>query len=145
MPVRVLLVEDNQGDRRLTQEAFLGTNNSIQLLLVSDGMEAIAFLQHEGAYVHAPRPDIILLDLNLPKMDGREVLTFIKEDKSLRAIPTIILTTSQAEADILKSYQLSANCYLAKPVQFCEFENLVKNISDFWLTKVKLPEQTQTV
>jgi CheY-like chemotaxis protein len=145
MPIRVLLVEDNQGDRRLTQEAFLGTNNSIQLLLASDGAEAIAFLRHEGTYTHAPRPDIILLDLNLPKISGREVLTFIKEDKSLRAIPTIILTTSQAEADILKSYQLNANCYLAKPVQFYEFENLVKNINDFWLTKVKFPEQRQAV
>jgi chemotaxis family two-component system response regulator Rcp1 len=145
MPIRVLLVEDNQGDRRLTQEAFFGTNNSIQLLWASDGEEAMAFLRREGTYLHAPRPDIIFLNLNLPKMSGREVLTFIKEDKNLRAIPTIILTTSRAEADILKSYQLNANCYLAKPVQFYEFENLVKNINDFWLTKVKLPEQRQAV
>jgi len=145
MPIRVLLVEDNQGDRRLTQEAFFGTNNSIQLLWASDGSEAMAFLRREGTYLHAPRPDIIFLNLNLPKMSGREVLTFIKEDKNLRAIPTIILTTSRAEADILKSYQLNANCYLAKPVQFYEFENLVKNINDFWLTKVKLPEQRQAV
>ena len=145
MPIRVFLVEDNQGDRRLTQEAFFGTNNSIQLLWASDGAEAMAFLRREGTYLHAPRPDIIFLDLNLPKMSGREVLTFIKEDKNLRAIPTIILTTSRAEADILKSYQLNANCYLAKPVQFYEFENLVKKINDFWLTKVKLPEQRQAV
>ena len=145
MPIRVLLVEDNQGDRRLTQEAFFGTNNSIQLLWASDGEEAMAFLRREGTYLHAPRPDIIFLNLNLPKMSGREVLTFIKEDKNLRAIPTIILTTSRAEADILKSYQLNANCYLAKPVQFYEFENLVKNINDFWLPKVKLPEQRQAV
>jgi CheY-like chemotaxis protein len=145
MPIRVLLVEDNQGDRRLTQEAFLGTNNSIHLLSVSDGVEAMAFLRRERTYIHAPRPDIIFLDLNLPKMSGREVLTCIKGDKSLRAIPTIILTTSQAEADILKSYQLNANCYLTKPVQFYEFENLVKNINDFWLSKVKFPEQRQAV
>jgi chemotaxis family two-component system response regulator Rcp1 len=105
----------------------------------------MAFLRREGTYLHAPRPDIIFLDLNLPKMSGREVLTFIKEDKSLRAIPTIILTTSQADADILKSYQLNANCYLTKPVQFDEFENLVKKINDFWLTKVKFPEQRQAV
>jgi chemotaxis family two-component system response regulator Rcp1 len=145
MPIRVLLVEDNQGDRRLTQEAFFGTNNSIQLLWASDGAEAMAFLRREGTYLHAPRPDIIFLDLNLPKMSGREVLTFIKEDKNLRAIPTIILTTSRAEADILKSYQLNANCYITKPVQFYEFEKLVKKINDFWLTKVKLPEQRQAV
>jgi chemotaxis family two-component system response regulator Rcp1 len=145
MPIRVLLVEDNQGDRRLTQEAFLGTNNSIQLLWASDGADAMAFLRHEGTYLHAPRPDIVFLDLNLPKMSGREVLSFIKEDKNLRAIPTIILTTSQAEADILKSYELNANCFLTKPVQFYEFENLVKSINDFWLTKVKLPEQRQAV
>ena len=104
-----------------------------------DGVEAMAFLQAEGNHVDAPRPDLILLDLNLPRMDGREVLAQIKEDESLRTIPTVILTTSDAEADIAKSYQLQANCYLSKPVQLDAFESLVKSINDFWLMKVKLP------
>jgi CheY-like chemotaxis protein len=104
----------------------------------------MAFLRREGTNVHAPRPDIILLDLNLPKMDGREVLALIKADDSLKIIPTVILTTSDAEADILKSYQLLANCYLTKPVQLDEFEALVKSINDFWLTAVKLPHQRQS-
>jgi two-component system, chemotaxis family, response regulator Rcp1 len=144
MPVQVLLVEDSPGDVRLTQEAFRDANKAIQLHVVVDGVEAMAFLKHEGAHVHAPRPDLILLDLNLPKMDGREVLAHIKEDESLKLIPTVILTTSDAEADIVKSYQLQANCYLNKPVQLDAFENLVKSINDFWLTKVKLPQQTQS-
>jgi two-component system, chemotaxis family, response regulator Rcp1 len=144
MPINVLLVEDSPGDVRLTQEAFRDANKSVHLHVASDGVEAMAFLRHEGANVHAPRPDIILLDLNLPKMDGREVLARIKEDDSLKAIPTVILTTSEAEADITKSYQLQANCYLSKPVQFDEFESLVKSINDFWMTKVKLPQQSQT-
>jgi len=143
MPIKVLLVEDSLGDRRLTQEAFLGANNSVQLLVARDGGEAIAFLMQEGTYVHAPRPDIILLDLNLPKMDGREVLAHIKTNSSLKSIPVLILTTSDAEMDIVKSYQLHANCYLSKPVSFSEFEHLVKSINDFWLTKVKLPRDTQ--
>lgn len=143
MPIKVLLVEDSQGDRRLTQEAFLAANNSIQLLAASDGLEAIAFLRQEGTYLHAPRPDIILLDLNLPKTDGREVLAHIKKDTSLRSIPVLVLTTSDAEMDIVKSYQLQANCYLCKPVSLCEFEHLVKVINDFWLTKVKLPHDSQ--
>jgi CheY-like chemotaxis protein len=104
----------------------------------------MAFLRQEGAYVDAPRPDLILLDLNLPKMDGREVLAHIKDDLSLKLIPTVILTTSDAEGDIVKSYQLRANCYLSKPVQLDAFENLVKSINDFWLTKVKLPPQAQS-
>jgi two-component system, chemotaxis family, response regulator Rcp1 len=143
MPIQVLLVEDSPGDVRLTQEAFRAANKAIQLHVVVDGVEAMAFLNHEGVHVHAPRPDLILLDLNLPKMDGREVLAHIKEDESLKLIPTVILTTSDAEADIVKSYQLQANCYLNKPVQLDAFENLVKSINDFWLTKVKLPQQTQ--
>jgi two-component system, chemotaxis family, response regulator Rcp1 len=143
MPIQVLLVEDSPGDVRLTQEAFRAANKAIQLHVVVDGVEAMAFLRHEGVHVHAPRPDLILLDLNLPKMDGREVLAHIKEDESLKLIPTVILTTSDAEADIVKSYQLQANCYLNKPVQLDAFENLVKSINDFWLTKVKLPQQTQ--
>jgi chemotaxis family two-component system response regulator Rcp1 len=141
MPIEVLLVEDSPGDVRLTQEAFRDANSAIHLHVASDGVEAMAFLRREGAHVGAPRPDLILLDLNLPKMDGREVLAHIKEDDSLKLIPTVILTTSDSEADIVKSYQLQANCYLTKPVQFDAFETLVKSINDFWLTKVKLPQQ----
>ena len=143
MPIEVLLVEDSPGDVRLTQEAFRDANRSIHLHVVSDGVEAMTFLRREGAHVDAPRPDLILLDLNLPKMDGREVLAQIKEDASLKTIPTVILTTSEAEVDIVKSYQLHANCYLSKPVQLDAFESLVKSINDFWLTKVKLPQQRQ--
>ena len=141
MPIEILLVEDSSGDVRLTQEAFRDANMLIQLHVASDGVEAMAFLRREGHYSHAPRPDLVLLDLNLPKMDGREVLARIKGDDDLKTIPTIILTTSDAEADIWKSYQLQANCYLSKPVRFDAFESLVKSINDFWLTKVKLPPQ----
>jgi CheY-like chemotaxis protein len=144
MPMEVLLVEDSPGDVRLTQEAFRDANRSIRLHVASDGVEALAFLRKEGAHVHAPRPDIILLDLNLPKMDGREVLAHIKEDDSLKTIPTVILTTSDSEADIVKCYQLQANCYLSKPVQLEAFEALVKSINDFWMTKVKLPQQPRS-
>ena len=140
-PIEVLLVEDSIGDVRLTKEAFRAANASIHLHVASDGIEAIAFLKREGPHVDAPRPDLILLDLNLPKMDGREVLAHIKEDDRLKTIPTVILTTSDSEADVAKSYQLQANCYLSKPVQFDALENLVKSINDFWLTKVKLPQQ----
>jgi CheY-like chemotaxis protein len=141
MSIEVLLVEDSPGDARLTQEAFREANSRIHLHVASDGVEAMAFLRQEGNYAHAPRPDFILLDLNLPKMDGREVLAHIKSDESLKTIPTIILTTSNAEADIVRSYQLQANCYLTKPVQLDDFEALVKSINEFWLTKVKLPQQ----
>jgi chemotaxis family two-component system response regulator Rcp1 len=144
MPIEVLLVEDSPGDVRLTQEAFRDANRSIHLHVASDGVEAMAFLRKEGAHVNVPRPDIILLDLNLPKMDGREVLAHIKEDDSLKTIPTVILTTSDAEADIVKCYQLQANCYLSKPVQLDAFEALVKSINDFWMTKVKLPQKTRS-
>jgi chemotaxis family two-component system response regulator Rcp1 len=143
MAIDVLLVEDSPGDVRLTQEAFRDANHSIHLHVATDGVEAMAFLRHEGTHVRAPRPDLILLDLNLPKMDGREVLAHIKADDSLKTIPTVILTTSVAEVDIAKSYQLQANCYLNKPVQLEAFENLVKSINDFWLTKVKLPSRGQ--
>jgi chemotaxis family two-component system response regulator Rcp1 len=136
----VLLVEDSPGDVRLTREAFHDAGKSIDLRVAADGVEAMAFLKREGVHAEAPRPDFILLDLNLPKMDGREVLAHIKEDDDLKTIPTVILTTSDAEADILTSYQLQANCYLSKPVQLEEFESLVKSINDFWLTKVKLPQ-----
>jgi chemotaxis family two-component system response regulator Rcp1 len=144
MPIQVLLVEDSPGDVRLTQEAFREANRAIHLNVATDGVEAMAFLRQEGTYRNAPRPDLILLDLNLPKMDGREVLAHIKEDAGLKTIPTVILTTSDAEADIVKSYQLQANCYLTKPVQLDAFESLVKSINDFWLTKVKLPQQGQS-
>ena len=139
MSLEVLLVEDSSGDVRLTQEAFRDANPSIQLDVANDGVEAMAFLRREGANVHALGPDLILLDLNLPRMDGREVLAHIKEDESLKTIPTVILTASEAEVDIVKSYQLQANCYLTKPVHFDAFESLVKSISDFWFIKAKLP------
>ena len=141
MPVEVLLVEDSPGDVRLTRDAFRETNESIRLHVAVDGVEAMDFLKKRGAFVDSPRPDFILLDLNIPKMDGREVLAQIKKDNDLKTIPTIILTTSDSEADIKKSYELQANCYLNKPVQLEDFENVVKSINDFWTTKVKLPQQ----
>ena len=140
-PLRVLLVEDSPGDVRLTREAFREANKAIELHVATDGVDAMAFLRQEGIHTNAPRPDFILLDLNLPKMDGREVLAHIKEDDKLKEIPTVILTTSEAEADIVKSYQLQANSYLSKPVQLDAFETLVKSINDFWLVKAKLPQQ----
>jgi two-component system, chemotaxis family, response regulator Rcp1 len=140
----VLLVEDSPGDVRLTQEAFRDAGALIDLHVAVDGVEAMSFLRREGNNANAPRPDYILLDLNLPKMDGREVLTHLKDDANLKTIPTVILTTSIAETDILASYQLQANCYLCKPVQLEEFEILVKSIHDFWLTKVKLPQDGQS-
>jgi chemotaxis family two-component system response regulator Rcp1 len=143
MPREVLLVEDSPGDVRLTREAFHDADASIHVHVATDGVEAMAFLRHEGAHVHAPRPDLILLDLNLPRMDGREVLAHIKKDDSLKMIPTLILTTSDAEGDVSKSYRLQANCYLSKPVQLEAFESLVKSINDFWLTKAKLPPHKQ--
>ena len=141
MPLQVLLVEDSPGDLRLTQEAFRDVNPFVKLHIVNDGVEAMAFLRQEGQYIEAPRPDLVLLDLNLPKMDGREVLAYIKEDQGLKTIPTVILTSSEAESDVVKSYQLQANCYLSKPMHFEAFHNLVKSINDFWLTRVKLPQQ----
>jgi len=136
----VLLVEDNLGDVRLTQEAFRNVAGALRLHVASDGVEALAFLKQEGVHADAPRPDLILLDLNLPKMDGREVLARIKADDGLKSIPTVILTTSDADTDIAESYRLQANCYLSKPVQLEAFEGLVKSINDFWLTKAKLPQ-----
>jgi two-component system, chemotaxis family, response regulator Rcp1 len=140
MPIEVLLVEDSPGDVRLTKEAFRDANPLIHLDVATDGADAMAFLRREGVHLHAARPDLILLDLNLPKMDGREVLAHIKQDDSLKTIPTVILTTSDAEADIAKSYQLHANCYLTKPGQLDAFESVVKSINDFWLTEVRLPQ-----
>lgn len=137
--VNVLLVEDSPGDVRLTQEAFREAKDLIHVHVVEDGVEAMEFLRKQGVHTDAPRPDFILLDLNLPRMSGREVLTAIKNDEDLKAIPVIILTTSAAETDIARSYQLQANCYLTKPVLLEAFENVVKSICDFWLTMVKLP------
>ena len=139
MAMRLLLVEDSPGDVRLTREAFRDAKTPINLNVAFDGVDALAFLRREGAHVGAPRPDLILLDLNLPRMDGREVLARIKEDDDLRSIPTIILTTSEAEADVLTSYRLQANCFLSKPVQLDAFESVVKSINDFWLNRAKLP------
>jgi chemotaxis family two-component system response regulator Rcp1 len=141
MALDVLLIEDSPGDVRLTQEAFRDANMSVRLHVASDGVEAMAFLRHEGAYASAPRPDLTLLDLNMPRMDGREVLARIKGDDDLKTIPTVILTTSEAEEDIAKSYQLHANCYFSKPVEFAAFEDLVKSINKFWLATAKLPGQ----
>ena len=143
MPIEVLLVEDSPGDVRLTQEAFRDSGKPVRLHLASDGIEAVAFLRRAGVYANAPRPDLILLDLNLPKMDGREVLALIKKDRSLKIIPTIILTTSDDETDVLISYQLQANCYLRKPAHWDAFDDLVRSINAFWLTRAKLPQQTR--
>ena len=140
-PVEVLLVEDSPGDVRLTREAFREANRAINMHVAGDGVEAMAFLRKEGIHANVPRPDLILLDLNLPKMDGREVLAKIKMDDSLKLIPTVILTTSDAEGDIVKSYQLQANSYISKPVELDVFEGVVKTINDYWVTKVKLPHQ----
>lgn len=141
MPIDVLLVEDSAGDVRLTQEAFRDSGKRVRLHLAGDGIEAMSYLRREGACADAPRPDLILLDLNLPRMDGREVLALIKGDWDLRIIPTIILTTSDSEADILISYQLRANCYLRKPAHWDAFDSLVRSISAFWLTRAKLPQR----
>ena len=141
MSTEVLLVEDSPGDVRLTREAFRVANESIHLHVASDGVEAMAFLRQEGVHMNASRPDLILLDLNLPKMDGRQVLALIKADAKLKTIPTVVLTTSELEADVATSYQLQVNCYLSKPAQWDAFATLVKSVIDFWLTKVKLPNQ----
>lgn len=141
--VDVLLVEDSPADIWLTQEAFRRAGNPIRLHVATDGVEALTFLRREGAHASAPRPDIILLDLNLPRMDGREVLAQIKQDDDLKMIPTIILTTSEAEADILKSYRLQANCYLTKPLELDMFQKVIKCIDEFWLTCATLTPRTQ--
>ena len=142
-PPDVLLVDDSPGDVRLTQEAFHDANDSIRLHVASDGVDAMAFLRQESPHLDAPRPDLILLDLNLPKVDGREVLALIKGDEDLETIPTVILTTSEAATDILVSYQLRANAYLTKPVHLDAFDSLIKSINDFWLTKAKLPSMAR--
>ena len=138
-PIDILMVEDNPGDIRLTLEAFRENKMNNSLHVVKDGVQAMAFLRREGEYADAPRPDLILLDLNLPKKDGREVLAEIKADPSLMRIPVVILTTSQAEEDILKSYSLHANCFVTKPVDLDQFMKVVQSIEQFWITIVKLP------
>jgi CheY-like chemotaxis protein len=138
-PVRILLVEDNPGDVRLTREAFKENKVRNYLSVVPDGVEAMAFLRREGAHDDALRPDIVLLDLNLPRKDGRRVLEEIKSDPDLKSIPVVILTTSKAEEDIVRTYDLHANCYISKPVDLDQFIKVVKSIEDFWLTVVRLP------
>jgi chemotaxis family two-component system response regulator Rcp1 len=139
--LEVLLVEDSPGDIRLMQETFKTAHTPIRLHVATDGVDAMSFLRREGINAGAARPDFILLDLNLPKMDGREVLAHIKADQDLKTIPTVILTTSDAEADVLKSYQLQANAYLNKPVALDAFEGLVKTVTEFWLRDARLPQQ----
>lgn len=138
-PLELLLVEDNPGDVRLTEEALREGRVYNKIHVVDDGVEALAFLRREGRYADARRPDIILLDLNLPKKDGREVLEEIKSDKALKRIPVVVLTTSEAEQDILRVYNLHANCYVTKPLDLDQFMNVVKSIENFWLTVVQLP------
>jgi two-component system, chemotaxis family, response regulator Rcp1 len=140
-PVEVLLVEDNPGDVRLTQEAFKDGRVMVHLTVAVDGVEAMEILKRNGPHADKPRPDLILLDLNLPKKNGREVLEEIKVDEDLKRIPVIVMTTSKAEQDIYRAYNLNANCYVTKPVDLDEFLNVVRSIEDFWLTIVTLPQQ----
>jgi two-component system, chemotaxis family, response regulator Rcp1 len=142
--VEVLLVEDNPGDVRLTLEAFKNSKVKTRLSIVGDGVEAMAFLRREGKYVNAPRPDLVLLDLNLPRKDGRAVLVEIKGEENLKCIPVVILTTSQAKSDILTTYRYHANCYIPKPVEFELFMKVVKSIENFWFTTVELPPRGRT-
>jgi CheY-like chemotaxis protein len=137
--IEILMVEDNPGDVRLTREAFKDGRVWNRLHVVEDGIAALDFLHRRAPYQDAPRPDVILLDLNLPRMDGREVLAAIKGDPSLRVIPVVVLTTSQAEEDVLRAYHLNANCYITKPVDLEQFIRIVQAIEDFWLTVVRLP------
>jgi CheY-like chemotaxis protein len=142
-PIEILLVEDNLADVRLTQEALKEEKLHNNLSVVNDGVEALAILRREGKYASAARPDLILLDLNLPRKDGREVLEEIKNDPELKAIPVVVLTISEAEKDILVSYNLHANCYITKPLDMNQFSRVVKSIEDFWLTIVKLPPKKE--
>jgi chemotaxis family two-component system response regulator Rcp1 len=138
-PIEILLVEDNPGDVRLTIEALRDSKVRNNLQVARDGVEAMAYLRRESQYGDAVRPDLILLDLNLPRKDGRQVLAEIKADPSLKTIPVVVLTTSSAERDVLQSYQLQANCYITKPVDLEQFITVVQSIQDFWLTIVTLP------
>ncbi len=138
-PVEILLVEDNPGDVRLTLEALKDSRISNTLQVVNDGAEAIRYLRRQGKYAKATRPDLVLLDLNLPKKDGLEVLAEVKADKNLKSIPVVVLTSSKSEEDILRAYGLHANCYITKPVDLEQFHKVVSSVEDFWLTRVLLP------
>ena len=142
-PINILLVEDNPGDADLAREALEGSKINNALHVVDDGEKAMWFLHREGVYAEVPRPDLILLDLNLPKKDGRQVLAEIKEDDDLKRIPVVILTTSQAEEDVVKSYNLHANCYITKPIDLNQFLHVVRSIEDFWLSIVVLPHNRE--
>lgn len=137
--IDLLLVEDNPGDVRLTQEAFKAGRVKVNLQVAADGAEAVDFLRRKGKFASAPRPDLILLDLNLPKLNGREVLSEIKSDPDLRRIPVVVMTTSNSQQDIQKAYTLNANCYISKPMEYDDFVGIVESIEDFWLTKATLP------
>jgi CheY-like chemotaxis protein len=139
VPIEILLVEDSPADVRLAQEAMKEAKVLNNLSVVDDGIKAMQFLRREGPYAEAARPDLVLLDLNLPRKDGREVLDEIKRDEGLRRIPVVILTTSQTDEDILRAYDLHCNCYITKPVDFQQFMHVVKSIESFWLTLVRLP------
>ena len=141
-PIEILLVEDNPGDVRLTVEGLKESKVRNNLHVARDGVEAMEFLHRQGQHTNAVRPDLILLDLNLPRMDGREVLLEIKSDAKLKTIPVVVLTTSRAEHDVLRSYELQANCYITKPVDLEQFITVVKSIEDFWFTIVTLPHIT---
>lgn len=138
-PIDILLVEDNPGDSDLAREALEDSKMHNNLFVVEDGIEAMAFLHKTGAYENMPRPDLIILDLNLPRMDGREVLAKIKDDDHLKRIPVVILTTSSADEDVMKSYNLHANCFITKPINLAQFMKVVRAIEDFWLSIVVLP------
>ncbi len=140
-PIEILLVEDNPADVRLTQEALKEEKLFIRLSVVGDGVQAMAYVRRQGEYAAAPRPDLILLDLNLPRKDGREVLKEIKTDDALKTIPVVVLTISKAEEDVMRSYDLHANCYITKPIDLNQFSKVVKCIQEFWLTIVKLPRK----
>jgi CheY-like chemotaxis protein len=140
-PIELLLVEDSEPDVRLTIEAFREAKVKNRLWVVEDGVEALDFLRRQGRHADAPRPDLILLDLNLPRKDGRQVLKEIKNDDALKRIPVVILTTSRSDEDVLRAYNLHANCYITKPVDFNRFMQVVKSIENFWLTVVRLPDE----
>jgi two-component system, chemotaxis family, response regulator Rcp1 len=140
-PIEILMVEDSPSDAQLTIEALHAAKIANRLSHVEDGVEALRFLRREGPYADAPRPDLILLDLNLPRKDGREVLEELKRDADLKVIPVVVLTTSQSEQDVLRSYELHANCYITKPVDFTQFMEVVRAIEHFWLTVVTLPKE----
>jgi CheY-like chemotaxis protein len=142
-PFEILLAEDNPGDVRLTREALRESNILHHLHVVSDGVAAMAFLRHEDAYAGTPRPDLILLDLNMPRMDGRRVLALIKNDADLRRIPVVILTSSQNETDVQSAYDLQANCYVTKPTDFDQFIGVVKEVEEFWTTTAELPSPSE--